>query len=322
MSRRFRAYVFTLNNPPEGWDPEEIFAQDKSPTASGTVADAIRFLAGQYEIGDGGTRHFQGYICFRNPQGLSGARRLLGDVNPHLEPRKGSHIQALEYCHKVETREPGAGPVLLGDPPAQGERSDLDAISDAIKDGSTEADIAENYFGSYVRYSAGIRRAIALRTPKRSSGPVAHYYWGGTNTGKSFAAWNFHSDDIENCYAVPLSSGTSIWFDSYQPMKHKVVIFDDYYHSFKFHFLLQLLDGYPIQVPVKGGFIPFRAERVVFTSNIGLHEQYPNIPDQGALWRRFRHVMCVYDDKWVTCSLTNPLGLSFNQLNANHPGGD
>lgn len=306
--RRYRNYFFTYNNPPKDWDPKVLFEKDKAGTAEGECADAIRYLAGQFERGDNRTLHFQGYVVFRNTQGLPGCRKIMQAATAHFEQRQGSHIQALAYVTKDKTRCPGGEPVILGDPPEQGKRSDLEDVGDAIKDGSTERDIAENYVAAYIKYSTGIRRAIGQRHRPRDAAPEAYFFWGPSETGKSYAAWNFIAPR-DQCYAVPLSSGSNIWFDGYDPSVHTTMIFDDYYSNFKFCFLLRLLDGYPMQLPTKGGFIPAAPQKVVFTSNKGLHLQYPNIPDQHALWRRFKHVMFVEKVTWHTCTSSNYLGL-------------
>ncbi len=77
------------------------------------------------------------------------------------------------------------------------------------------------------------------------------------------------------------------------------MIFDDYYHNFRFSFLLQLLDKYPIRVPVKSAFTKFNSGVVIFTSNIPLEEQYPNIPDKESLRRRFTSVVH-FDNTFVS----------------------
>ncbi len=244
MTTRHRSYVFTHNNPEADWSPEKVWQLDQEANAP-----RIRFLAGQFEVGDTGTRHFQGYVVFHNPQGLPGCRRLLGGIAPHLEPRKGTHQQAVAYVHKTETREPGAEPFAMGEPPEQGARSDLEDVYESIKEGSSEKELVESHFTSYVKYHAGIRRALAvlssgLRT--EFSPPRSWYLFGASGIGKSRAAWSWLGLEWREIYSVPLSSGSTVWFDGYDPRVHQLILIEDYYHSWKFHFLLKLLDGYPL----------------------------------------------------------------------------
>lgn len=57
-----------------------------------------------------------------------------------------------------------------------------------------------------------------------------------------------------------------MWFDGYVGQTR--VIFDDFRPWWcEFSWLLRLLDRYPIQVPVKGGFVNFIPEEIIITTN-------------------------------------------------------
>lgn len=77
----------------------------------------------------------------------------------------------------------------------------------------------------------------------------------------------------DNVYIVewPTTKGGNVWFDGY--MGQKRVVLDDYrsYHL-PFNFLLRLLDRYPIQVPVKGGYVNFIPEEIIVTSPFDIQE--------------------------------------------------
>lgn len=308
---RHRNYVFTYFT--EGtWSPQDIWDQDKAPSGKkAVVADALQFLAGQFEISSTEARHFQGYAVFRNPQGLPGCRRILQTPHAHFETRIGSHTQALAYVSKEDTRMPGGEPLILGDPPGegQGSRADLLAVKQIIDDGGTVFDVADKHFGTFLRYERGLQSYANHCATPRTDPPKTYYFWGPTGCGKSSAAWFAFEGNVKKVFTVPLSSGQTVWFDGYIPGFHEVIILDDYFHTFTFTFLLQLLDRYPFQVPVKGAFRPFNTPVIILTSNIGLHEQYPNMPAVAALWRRFNHVIRCFDDYWIECTITNPLGL-------------
>ncbi len=299
--KRFRNWVFTLNNPEPTWNPRACYDQG-----------LCKFFAGQYEVGETtGTRHYQGYVVFGHAVTLASAKERIGSTTAHFEVRRGSHSEALSYVSKPETRCPESNQLELGNPPAEGQgaRSDISRAVDILTAGGTIRDVAEQEPTVFVKCHRGLQALASLLATPRTEAPTVYYFWGPTKTGKSRAAWSI-TDDPTRCYPVPLSAGSNIWFDNYIPGYHEVVIFDDYYHSFKFSFLLQLLDRYHIYVPYKGGFLPFNAPTIVITSNIGLHEQYPNIPDTLALWRRFRRVVRCFDDKWVICTSSNPLGIT------------
>lgn len=297
---RHRNYVFTYNNPPDGWIPEQLYAEG---------SNRILFLAGQFEVGSSNTRHYQGYVVLCNPTGLPGLRKLLQCPTGHFEPRKGTHRQALEYVHKDETREPGATPQSFGEPPLdeQGRRTDLSGVKEILDGGGNLLAVAESNFGAFIRYQRGLIAYANLITPHRTAAPAAYYFFGPGEFGKSRAAWESFGEP-EVIFPVSLAQPNAVWFDGYDPRQHRTVIFDDYYHNYRHSFLLQLLDRYPINVPVKGTYIKFCATTVVFTSNIGLHQQYPNIEDSFPLWRRFRHVVRFDHDRVHLCTRDNPMG--------------
>lgn len=302
MNRRSRNYVFTHNNPEEAWDPQAVF----------DVSEIMLYLAGQYERGEEtGTLHFQGYVHFQHPIGIPRVKKELGGINPHIERRKGTHEEALRYVHKEETRVEGSVPFEAGEPPAQGERSDLAGLESVVRNGGTLLDCFDSHFASTVRYNRGLERAISLFTDPRNSPPETYYFWGASGSGKSRAAWEM--DVPSAIYSVPLASGKSIWFDGYIPGKHTVVLIDDYYHNWKLTFFLQLLDRYPLQVPTKGGFTEFNSPTIVVTSNAPLSAQYPHCPDQKALWRRFKRVVRFEETYSALCVMDNPLGNSAPQ---------
>ncbi len=243
---------------------------------------------------------------FVNPQGLPGARRLLGCPTAHYEPRKGSHEQALAYCHKDETREPGARVCQFGtEPVGQGTRTDWQAVKSCIDNGGGVGDLAESHFGLLIRYERGLTSYANRQARKRSDPPRVYYFWGPSGTGKSRAAWSF---DSERTFSVPIgSTNGAVWFDGYDSSQHDVVLLDDYYSNYKYTYLLQLLDRYPLQVPVKGGFVNFNSPIIVITSNDPVTEQYRHIENKSALWRRLYKVVLCTEDRWDICTERRPI---------------
>jgi hypothetical protein len=111
-------------------------------------------------------------------------------------------------------------------------------------------------------------------------------YYGPTGTGKTRAVMdNLPSPDDLWTY-----SGDG-WFDGYDG--HKIVLFDDFSGSeFKISFLLRLLDRYPMQVRIKGGFVNWCPEEIYITSNLNPDQWYPNAHQEhiDALKRRLTAV--------------------------------
>ena len=61
--------------------------------------------------------------------------------------------------------------------------------------------------------------------------------------------------------------GGDRWFDGFRG--HKYALFDDFDGSqIEFRKLLRLLDKYPMQVPIKGGFTNWNPRKIFITSNV------------------------------------------------------
>jgi hypothetical protein len=90
------------------------------------------------------------------------------------------------------------------------------------------------------------------------------------------------------------------WFDGYEGQR--IVIIDDFRGEYPLPLLLQLLDRYPMQVPVKGGFSQWCPRKVYITSNIRPWLWYTDSPTESrdALMRRLDNVEEIteplYDD--------------------------
>lgn len=70
---------------------------------------------------DTGREHFQGFLELNAPMRFAGIKSLIRCDSSHLEKRKGTPLQAWEYCVKEESRVDG--PWMYGDPPkGQGHR--------------------------------------------------------------------------------------------------------------------------------------------------------------------------------------------------------
>ena len=73
--------------------------------------------------------HFQGYIELKNKMSLKALKeKVFNDNTIHLEIRKGSQEQAIDYCRKLKTRV--GEPNEYGTKARQGSRTDLDEMAE------------------------------------------------------------------------------------------------------------------------------------------------------------------------------------------------
>lgn len=230
-------------------------------------------------------RHLQGYFVFSTRKRLDTIKKLLGDNTIHLERRRGSHDDAKRYCSKEESRV--EGPFEFGDDEdlRKSKKRKLDEIRDRIQSGASERDIADEYFGLWVRYHKAFNAYRLLISQSRDFETEVRCYWGKAGVGKSRRA---SYEAGPNAYRKPLGP----WWDGYDGEQN--VIFDDFYGWIKLDEFLRICDRYQHRVPVKGGFVNFRPKLIIFTSNVEPLKWYSEDILQGdirdAFLRRFNKI--------------------------------
>lgn len=260
-----RAWMFTINNPLQESLPDRFVNNSE-------------FLTYQYEKGEQGTFHHQGYLVLKaNPANKNG-RSLKWlkdniDSSCHWEPRMGTHTQAVAYCNKEDTRQ--KGPWTFGEwSDTQGEKkggavnaSKILGVKRAIDEGADEHELYENHFGEMLRYGKAFERyRLAKKNLRRHWMTKSLVLYGAPGTGKSMRAEKVASFHFgEDVYNLEIGKGDRIFWDGY--IGQKCVIINEFYGQLPISYLLKLLDRYPMQVETKGGSAQFCAEMIIFTSN-------------------------------------------------------
>jgi len=111
---------------------------------------------------------------------------------------------------------------------------------------------------------------------------------GKTDAGKTRSIYEQHG--YAGVYRAVDNSGK--WFDGYKGQP--AVLFDECGPGAIMPVTqwLSICDGYPLSLPVKGGFVPFRPECIYFTSNIDYTVWWPDISQEhlAAVKRRITEV--------------------------------
>lgn len=109
---------------------------------------------------------------------------------------------------------------------------------------------------------------------KKAEKPTVHWFYGETGTGKTFSAYDAAIARFGEM-GTWISQRDDKWFDGY--IGQQGVILDDIRPStFNFSFMLRLLDRYPIEVPIKGGFASWRPKEIWVTAPGTPRELYRN----------------------------------------------
>lgn len=265
-SGRGRGWCFTLNN----YTESEVLA---------LVAAPFKYLIYGKEVGDSGTPHLQGYVHFVDTKTRGQAKRILGP-RFHLESRKGSLDQAIEYCKKDgDFHEFGTKPFTAKEK-GQSEKDRWTAILGLAKAGNLEG-LKTEYPREWLQFGP---RLVAQYEPstKPLDGELCHEWWvGSTGTGKSRLAWEL--------YPHHFAKGLNKWWDGYA--FQDVVIIEEWAprNECTASFLKKWADRYAFPVEVKGAILPnIRPKKIIVLSNYTIEQCFPQKEDCDPLLRRFK----------------------------------
>lgn len=295
-AKRGKVYQMTWNNYPAKamWALERVVELGR-----------IQAFGARPEIGaQNKTPHLQGWLQMKTPnQQFKALQKELANLTgaaagPFLQPARGSIDANRHYCQKPvqdckcqKCEQERAAPTMSGayvekgqpQESEQGRRTDLEEMRLRLQKESL-LEVADTDFSAFVHNHnafAKYQRLHFATLPKPV--PRVLVFWGLSGSGKTRAAMALS----KSVYVVPpVESGAPVWHDGYDPRVHDTVVFNDFVSQVKYTWLLNYIDRYPVQVPVKGGYVPFVPSTIVFTSIQHPSAWYPSIVDKTELYRR------------------------------------
>jgi len=200
----------------------------------------------------------------------------------HFEVRRGTHEQAVAYANKVDSRI--SGPWTVGEftslddhRAAAGQRikkSTLTDVKDAIDAGATDAELWSAHTSSMLRYANAFDKyRLVVSEARDRDQPMVVVLWGPPGTGKSHKAREICKNNGGGHWFTS-GNGDNAWWDGYDPVRHPVVVLDDFKGGIRYTTLLRMLDKYPLQVETKGSTRRFTPKIVVITSNTPPNQWY------------------------------------------------
>ena len=221
---------------------------------------------------------------------MSTVKKRLKTPQIHLEVCKAP-AAAAEYAHKDESAVGDEERWGFGSVGGQGARRDIYKAVEDIQDGAEPVDLVKEeptllkYLPQMVKFSDMLCRAKASKGP--GAVPQTHVLWGPTGTGKTHRVWEFALREYGSHDVVfqPLEGSSHLWWDDYNPAKHKIILMDEFRGSVaKPAFILRLCDRYPMPLPTKGSSIARgQVDHIFFTSNEHPAEWWPKVPNDRAL---------------------------------------
>lgn len=283
-----RSWFAVLNNPADhGYTgtPEEVCNRLRDEW---TANSSTRAGAWAYCVSAEGLHHIHMVLEDSVSMRFSKVKKSYA-AGMHFEATRGSKEQAEDYINKHGKFEEKGERVLYlcraGEiKAAQGKRSDLEEIAAMLDEGKTPSEIMSVDF-AYRRYERMIRSAYFDKrkrdTPLKREVEV-HYLVGESGSGKSYTYVRLCEEHgEESIYFFSDYEGGG--FDAYQGQAKLFI--DEYKGQFSFGFLLQILDGYKIQVHARYANIYALWDEVFITSVFPPEELYKKMVEESARGR-------------------------------------
>lgn len=239
VNRRYRNICFTINN----WTPE-----DKQLIID-NMNGAVKYCIMGFEMGEQLTPHIQGYMELKNQLRLDGIKKIM--PRAHIEARRGTQKEAIDYCKKDGQFE------TFGEKKAQGARHDIQRAREIIDETNSMLKVTDEVNSYQACRFAELR--LKYKQPKPRPDQKIIWKWGPTGVGKTYSAIKECGDDYW------ISNRNLQWWDGYDG--HANVVIDDFRADFcTFHELLRIIDQTPYQVMVKGGSRGLCTKKIIITS--------------------------------------------------------
>lgn len=271
---RTRKWVFTWNN------PDDL-------TLPGLLPD-IKYLICQYEAGESGTPHVQGFVWFTRVKRFSAVRKFF-NTHAHWAPARGSAESNMRYCSKEEGRI--AGPWSIGDLPHDNGHSssnDYKPLQKDLDEGMTLTEVSTQHFELYLKHRQSIQQYRLQQMAPRDFKTEVTFLFGPPNAGKTY----YVSQKDPDYWRKPLSH----WFDRYDGQA--TVLYDDFlstaYGSITGH--LAAFDKGKYEPKVHFGFCQWRPRHVYITCNMTPEELFPKLQLEKpalvhAFWDRIENII-------------------------------
>lgn len=263
-----RDYCFTINNPTDD-DQQRLTINH----------DSVQYIIYGIEVGQQGTTHFQGFIQFKHPVTFERCKQITGN-NSHIESRKGSVLQAIEYCKKDgQVVEQGTPQRLRNGKEVQQQKwSSIISLAEENK----LDHIKQEYPSEYIRYLNTLRSLS--KGSKRILDVLDNEWWyGDTGTGKSMKAWRLYPDH----YPKELNK----WWCGYTDQE--VVVIEEWCpkNECTASQLKIWADRYPFTAQIKGGSLQkIRPLKIIVLSNYSIDQCFTNPEDRDPIKRRFKQI--------------------------------
>ncbi|AHM24972.1 rep protein [Porcine stool-associated circular virus 5] len=254
-------------------------------------------VCGEEKAPTTGTKHYHLLIMCKNPViSKNGQVIEIKGIAPHIEKIRNNLRGVIKYVKKdgnIAELNKNLCPVKL-DKLERKEKADL------MLTGDLEKAFIDGTLGPIEVIRAEKLRKIfqVYRKPEPYSKKLIMWYRGETGEGKTRTAVEL-AEEFELSYWI--TNESLRWFDGYNGQE--LVIIDDFRQKMitDWNFLLRLLDGYGLSVPVKGGYVAWKPKIIIITTPATPQEAFQWMNKDGELqnWDHLDQLMrrLTHDDE-------------------------
>ena len=215
-----------------------------------------------------GELHWQGYVQLIAKQQITWLKNHISNV-AHWEIAKGDPESNIAYCSKDDTAVQPPERFTHGTVVHERQRTDLETLKGAIRKGERLHSLIDEFSHLFAHNPKGMMLMFNTFHPiQEKINRVVQVYYGKTGTGKSHMARTNYPD----AFIYPVQHSSMTWFDGYQG--EKTVIFDEFSGQMSLEMMKKVIDCWRVSVPIKGGFVPWEPEMIIFTSQKPPYDWY------------------------------------------------
>lgn len=302
MAPRSRNWLWTLNNYQKISDSavytgldvvnsrlRELFTHDVL---------GVRYITYGKEVGEEGTPHLQGLICFREAKS---SRQLQAIFTKELQAdvRIGDNKvdKMMQYCQKDgDFEEFGTAPMSYRQRAFAGGAGQEDKWARIVKlskKGKLEK-FALEYPSEFHRYYGNTMRIMKdfQKMPPALDDVCGVWVFGPSGCGKSHYARDLYPD----CY----DKACNKWWDNYQEERYVLIDDFDLNHHVLAHHLKRWADKFPFSGEIKGGQMNLRPEVICVTSQYSIKDIWSKEAETfEAINRRFKSIKFISHAEFV-----------------------
>lgn len=220
-------------------------------------------------------QHLQGFIQLKRPRVLKKIQKIIGDPVCHIEPMRGTGLEASNYCKK------DGDFIEWGTLRTQGARTDLRGIMDDAIESGVFRPSAEELRSMSLQQIKTAEKYVQYSLAKRNWKTTVYWFFGPTGSGKTKTAYEM----APNAW---ISGSSGKYWDGYCGQED--VILDDFRPQWiDVQELLKVLDRYPYTVNKKYGSQALLAKRVFITCPYRPSEMYSD-DDTAQIMRRITEI--------------------------------